>query len=121
MNTKLYETEQDGGTLTLIPHFGAGEFRYRDFHMASSSLRRDLASESVSNLVIDLSDAFYFGSEFIGMMIVFAKAVRGHGGNAVICNASEQMLEVLKTMNMSKIVPIFPTREEATQWLSEQT
>ncbi len=114
----IYETERDGGILILIPHFGAGEFRYRDFHMASSSLRRDLGSKDIKALVIDLSDAYYFGSEFIGMMIVFAKAVRSHGGQAIICNASEQMLEVLATMNMSKIVPIVETREQALQSIS---
>lgn len=115
----IYETEREGETLILIPHFGAGDFRYRDFHMASSSLRRDLGSKEIKRLVIDLTDAYYFGSEFIGMIIVFAKAVRGHGGQAIICNASEQMLEVLGTMNMSKIVPIVDTREQALQALSD--
>lgn len=119
MNTSLYETEWDGGTVVLIPHFGAGEFRYRDFHMASSSLRRDLGGKDVTGLVIDLSDAYYFGSEFIGMMIVFAKAVRGHGGKAALCHASEQMLEVLRTMNLSKIVPIYETRAEALSAVTE--
>ncbi|TWU13697.1 hypothetical protein CA54_25320 [Symmachiella macrocystis] len=114
----IYETEQNGDILILIPHFGAGEFRYRDFHMASSSMQRDLASKEIKGLLIDLSDAFYFGSEFIGMMIVFSKAVRKHGGKSVICNASSQMLEVLGTMNMSKIVPIVATREEALQTLT---
>jgi len=115
----IYETQHSGDTLIVIPHFGTGEFRYRDFHMASSSLQRDLGSKDIKGLVIDLSDAFYFGSEFIGMMIVFAKAVRKHGGKSVICNASEQMLEVLGTMNMSKIVPIVESREEALQALSD--
>jgi len=115
----LYETELNGDTMILIPHFGAGEFRYREFHMASSSLRRDLESNDIKCLVMDLSDAYYFGSEFIGMMIVFAKAVRGHGGKAVICNASEQMLEVLQTMHIAKIVPIVKTREDAMAALAE--
>ncbi len=89
--------------------------------MASSSLRRDLSDKEITKLVIDLSDAFYFGSEFIGMMIVFAKAVKSHGGRSVICSATEQMLEVLNTMNMAKLVPIFPSREEALSWLAEDS
>lgn len=110
---KLYETQLDADTMIVTPHFGMGEFRYREFHMESSSLRRDLGGPDVKNLVIDLHDANYFGSEFIGMMIMLSKAVTGKGGTAAICNASEQMLEVLKTMNMDKIVPMFSTREEA--------
>lgn len=110
---KLYETEQDGETMVVIPHFGAGEFRYREFHMASSSLRSKLGGPDIKNVLIDLCDANYFGSEFIGMMIVFSKTVRDKGGKAAICNVSEEMLEVLKTMNFVKIVPMFTTREHA--------
>ena len=110
---KLYETEQIGEVMVIVPHFGAGEFRYREFHMASSSLQSQLNGPDVKHLVIDLSDANYFGSEFIGMMLVFSKVVRTKGGQAAICHVSEQMLAVLKTMSLSKIVPIFPTREEA--------
>ncbi len=114
---KIFRVERDAETLILIPQANGFGFRYSDLQVESNVVRRLLDQTGVVNLVVDLGLLDYFGSEFIGAIIGLARHVSDVGGRAVLCNASERMLEVLETMKLAKLWPYFATREAALESL----
>ena len=74
-----------------------------------------LRVDAFKNLVIDLENLNYFGSELIGVMIRLARGVTNVGGKSAFCGATPRMLEVLEGMRLTKLWPIFGTRAEALQ------
>jgi len=76
------------------------------------NLRNLFGQDDVSNLIFDLSDAPYFGSEMIATMISFTQKSRPEQKVAV-CGASSDMQVTLKMMRVETIMPVFDTRADA--------
>jgi len=110
---KVFKIERDGSTLILIPQDNQSGFRRADLQTESNSVRRIVDEAGTVDLVVDLGQLDFFGSELIGAIIRIARHVCDCGGRAAMCNASEKMRDVLETMNLSKLWPYFATREEA--------
>ena len=53
------------------------------------------------------------GSIIISVVIKVCRKVSGKGGKAVFCNASADMLEVLQTMNLTRMWTHYLSRSEA--------
>jgi anti-anti-sigma factor len=71
------------------------------------------------NLVVDLSNMNYFGSELIGVLIRLARGVTNGNGRAAFCGPSVKMLEVLEGMRLTKLWPIFASRDDATKHVKQ--
>ena len=112
---KVLLTEQQGETLIVRPQgLGLG-FRYADLQTESNNICQRLSKSDVSHLVVDLGGLDYFGSEVIGVFIKMARDVTNRGGRVALCGASDKMREVLENMNLFRLWPHFPSREEALQ------
>ena len=112
---KILHFERENETLILVPRANGFGFRYADVQSESNAVRRVLDDPDVRSLVVDLGSLDYFGSELIGAIVALARHVSDCGGRAVMCNASEKMLDVLATMRLSKLWPYFATRAEALE------
>ncbi len=109
----VFKIERDGPTLVVIPVVDGCGFRYQQLHLEANSLQRKFDTRLFANLAVDLSQLNYFGSELIGVLIRLARSVSNNGGRAAFCGASTRMLEVLEGMRLTKLWPMFNTREEA--------
>jgi anti-anti-sigma regulatory factor len=65
------------------------------------------------NLVVDLGNCHYGGSEFIGALVSMLRDVRRRQGQCALCGATDQMRIVLKNMSLFKLWPYFETRDDA--------
>ncbi|MBT4865141.1 MAG: STAS domain-containing protein [Planctomycetaceae bacterium] len=110
---RVFNTEQLGNTLIVIPHGDGLGFRYADVQIEANQIRRTIAERSVKHLVIDLAELDYFGSEVIGVFITMAREATNRGGKAAMCNASEKMRQVLESMKLFKLWPHCDSRKEA--------
>lgn len=115
---KIFKVELLDNTLVVMPHGDGSSFRYNELHIESNAVRARLAKTDVRNLVIDLSDMEYFGSEFIGSLISMMRETKSRGGKSCFCSATPQMLQILKNMSLFKLWPYFDTRDEAITSLS---
>ena len=61
--SKVFITERDGDTLIVVPHGDGLGFRYADVQIEANNIRRIIGQPDVANLVIDLEQLDYFGSE----------------------------------------------------------
>ena len=99
----------------MIPQVEGSGFRYQQLHIEANSLQRKFEMKQFSNLVVDLSNLNYFGSELIGVLIRLARTATNGSGLAAMCGPSPKMLEVLDGMRLRKLWPIFASRDEAIE------
>lgn len=82
----------------VIPRGSLMEFRDSDIRNAYNDTYRFLDDPAITHLLIDFSRLEYFGSTFVGMLIRLAKKARQGGGEAVLCNLSDSMQQMMKTL-----------------------
>ena len=110
---KVFETEQLGNILIVIPQGAALNFTYQQVHVDSNALLAKLADKSIEHILIDLEFVEYIDSIIIGAIIRMLQKIKMSGGKAVFCNASEQMQEILKSIKIGTLWPLFESRELA--------
>jgi anti-anti-sigma factor len=115
---KIFQVNQLDKTLIVTPQGEGSAFRYQDLHLETNAVRARLTSPEIRNLIIDLSQMSYFGSEFIGALVSLLRETRTRQGKACICSASPQMLQVLQNMSLFKLWPYYETKDQATAELS---
>lgn len=112
---KIFKASQSGDTLIVVPTGDGSAFRYQDLQLEVNAIRSHLSQGKANNLIIDLNEMDYFGSEFIGALVSMAREVRNRRGKAFMCDATPQMLEVLKGMSLFKLWPYYESQNEALQ------
>jgi anti-anti-sigma regulatory factor len=115
----LFKLDADGPTLIVVPLIDGCGFRYQQLHVEANSLQRKFDTGQFVNLVVDLSNMNYFGSELIGVLIRLARGVTNGNGRAAFCGPSAKMLEVLEGMRLTKLWPIFASRDDATKHVKQ--
>lgn len=99
--------------MIVTPQGEGSAFRYQDLHMEANSIRQLMMQPGNSNLIMNLSELSYFGSEFIGSLVSVMRETRMRRGKAYFCGANEQMYQVLQNMSLFKLWPHFDTLDEA--------
>lgn len=115
---KIFQVQQIENTLVITPQGEGSAFRYQDLHLETNAVRAKLAAPEIRNLIIDLSQMSYFGSEFIGALVSLLRETRTRKGKACICSASPQMLQVLQNMSLFKLWPYYETQDQAAAELA---
>jgi anti-anti-sigma factor len=115
----VFSIEAHGDTLVVLPVVEGSGFRYQQLHIEANLLQRKLDSKLFKNLVVDLRNLSYFGSELIGVLIRLARSVTNAKGRAALCSPTPRMLEVLEAMRLAKLWPIFPERAAALKYVRE--
>ncbi|PKL37242.1 MAG: hypothetical protein CVV44_16545 [Spirochaetae bacterium HGW-Spirochaetae-1] len=64
-------------------------------------------------LLLDLHDLEYIDSSGIGVLISTAKALRKNSGDVVLANASSDVRNVFKVVNLQSFIKLFNTDGEA--------
>lgn len=119
---EVFLAERVGATLVVVPQGPALNFRYPDVHRESNELFRMMDAPDLHNVVIDLSAVDYVDSVIIGSIIRLLQKARVRRGQAVFCSASDAMQEILKSIKIGTMWPLFATRSEAlTAIASEST
>lgn len=122
----VFDFDRSENILIVVPQGDVTEVRDSDIRDAYNNTYREITQEHVKHLLIDFSQLNYFGSTFVGILIRLAKKIRLDGGEAVLCNLSDNMKGMMKTLMLLENtktdffwVP-FDTREEAVRFLHEK-
>jgi anti-anti-sigma factor len=116
---KLFTVEEGDQMIVVCPQGEGSAFRYQDLHMESNTVRGYLMRPGSRDLIVDMHNMEYCGSEFIGALVSMLRETRNRGGKGVFCSAQPQMRQVLQNMSLFKLWPHFETREAALAAISE--
>jgi len=112
---KLFRVQQISDTVVVCPQGQGNGFRYQDLHVESNVVRNHLLKTPKCNLIVDLGEMDYCGSEFIGSLVSMLRETRTRGGTALFCAANPHIHKVLDNMSLFKLWPYYASRDEALQ------
>jgi anti-anti-sigma regulatory factor len=112
------EVEHIGRTLCITPHQELF-FGYEPERQKAVALMRIMDRKRVFNVVIDCRYVPWGGEAFFDFLIHFWRRARTAGGQVVLCNCSEQLLELAKTLHLDMLIATRATRHEALTQLED--
>jgi len=116
-NTKAFEVTTQRHAVVITPLGDALSFRDIDIQREGEEIREMLLNTKALRIVVDLGHSNYFGSIMIGMINSFGQQVNELGGQMVLCNASDDMLAIMKIMKLDTIWNHYPTQAKAIKAL----
>ena len=110
---KFFKVEREQATLIVTPLGDYPGFRHHELHYEINTVLHLLDDPDVKNLVVDFGSVDMLSSTILSALLRLMRKPSLEGGQALLCNASEELQEVLQTMNLAKLWPYFSSREEA--------
>ena len=109
---KLFLFEQRKNTLVVEPQGDSVGFRSADVDKEMQQLHTLLDQDDIQNILFDLGQANYFGSSMIGMIVALSRKVEDAGGDAAVCNVSDQMAQMIEIMQLDQFLERYGSRKE---------
>ena len=78
-----------------------------------------IIAEGHNNLLIDLNELDYISSAGLRVLLVVAKRIQQNNGKVVLCSLTTNVKEVFEISGFSSIFNIFPTSDEAIQFMQD--
>ena len=115
---KVFPVEMHGNILVVLPQGDAVSFRDADVSCELNTVLEIIDQMGKVSLLVDLSSGDYYGSTIIGAINQMGMKVREAGGRVALCEASDQMLDVLRIMKLDELWMNFDTQRIALKALS---
>lgn len=115
---KVFPVSMDGNVVVVEPQGDAVSFRDSDVSGELNTVLQLLDHLGPANLLVDLSSDDYYGSTMIGAINQMGTKVHDAGGRIALCEASDQMLDVLRIMKLDELWMNFDSRKIAMKALS---
>ena len=112
-HNKVLLANQKQTTLIVTPAGDAVGFNDGDLQNELRILNSLIDGTTFKNVAVDLGAANYFGSVIIGGITSLGQKAEEVGGRLVICNASEEMQNIMCVMHLEKRWPHFDTLRAA--------
>ena len=109
----VFELDQVGDTLVLVPQANLSEFEFDLIEVAGGEVLKRLDNVQAKNVVIDFHRTDYYGSTAIGFFVKIWKRVRKAGGHMAFCNVSAHEQQILELTKLDTLWDVCGTREEA--------
>ena len=97
-----------------------GEIDHRYAIRIRNEADKKIVTYPDNDFVIDLTGVTFMDSSGIGVIIGRYKLVTSFGSNVKIVSSNETLGKILSMSGIEKIIPIFSTLEEATNYGKEQ-
>ncbi len=92
-----------------------------ELDMFTAPLLRDVllgvSGDGGNFLAVVMSGVAFLDSSGLGVLIGAAKRANAGGGGLCIAGARDNVLKVLRITGLTRVMPAFPTLEEAFDWL----
>jgi anti-anti-sigma factor len=115
----VFRVDAVATTLIVAPLTDHVHQSHADVQRELRLLERQIAQIPGTNVVIDLGQIEYAGSEVIGLVVSVCKQACDRGGKAAICNAEYRMQHVLGTMHLFDLWPYFETQQAALRFIEK--
>ncbi len=106
----LFQMEREGDTLVVIPLVDLSELAFQEIEAGGRGLLELLDHTSVKNVIMDFYMTDYYGSSALGFFVKLWKRVSRCNGRMAFCNVSDYEKEILQTMRLDQLWPIYLSR-----------
>lgn len=117
-NFEIFAVELCAPNLIVVPQGSTLQFLYSNVQIESNKILSLLNSPEIKNVIIDLTKVDYLDSIIISSMIRLLQHARQTGGQAIFCNACENMQKILKNIKLGTLWPLFESREDAIDYIA---
>ena len=115
--TPVFLVERQGEILIVAPSRDAMGLVESNLRTELNALHELVEGQEIRHLVVDLGSSSFFDSLILGAVTVLGQRVRDRGGKAVLCNAHEEMYEVLQIIRFDTILPYFRSPSAALDFV----
>lgn len=112
---KVFKVERAGNVLIVLPQGPALQFQHNEVHLETNALHRCLDEPAMQNVIVDMGSVDYVDSVIISSILRCLTKCKQKRGKSAFCQASDNMRELLKCIQIGKLWPSFATRDEAIQ------
>ncbi len=113
-----FKLEWHGNVVVVTPASNVESMRWDLIEQAAEVVMSPLARQEVPMVIFDLSDASYFGSVFLALLLRCHKYVKSRGGELVLAGASRMATELLRVTALDTLWAIYDNKEEAIEALA---
>ena len=97
----------------LVIRLDTDGFRYPDLQQEANRVTGHIHSTRPTHVVIDLAGVLHMNSITISVIVRVAREAGACGANVSLCNGAESVLEILRTMNLTRLWPHYESFEAA--------
>ena len=112
---EIFKVELCGPNLIVIPQGSTLHFLYSNVQIESNKVLKLFSTPELKNVIIDLFKVDHLDSIIISSIIRLLQQAKQAGGQAVFCNACENIQNLLQCIKVGTYWPLFETREAAIQ------
>ncbi|MBC7247979.1 MAG: STAS domain-containing protein [Actinobacteria bacterium] len=107
----IWETEEREGGAKVVVHLDGvvDSTNVEDFFALINSLLK----RPVCRIVLDMENTSYLSSGGLSVIVDAYKKAEKAGGSLVIARASETIADLFEVVQIGKIIPFYPTVEDA--------
>ena len=117
--SQVFQTETEGSTLIVTTLENVSNLMGNEIGVEIDRLLQQFRQGGLTNVVVDLGKAEYFGSYMLEVMNRLWRQVRGKRGRMSVCNASDFGKEVLHVTRLDTLWPVCDARDEAIRVVSQ--
>ncbi|MCA9020007.1 MAG: STAS domain-containing protein [Planctomycetaceae bacterium] len=112
---EIFKVELCAPNLIVIPQGSTLHFLYSNVQIESNKVIKLFSRPELKNVIIDLYRVDHLDSIIISSIIRLLQQAKQTGGQAVFCNACENMQNILECIKIGTYWPLFNSREAALQ------
>jgi len=109
LNTKTFDVSTQQGVLVITPNGDSLSYRDIDIQREGTEIKDYILKTGTKEVVVDMGRSNYFGSLMLGVINSIGQSARKNNGHMVICNASDEMRNILAVMKLDTLWPLLPT------------
>ena len=113
LNTRTFDTSLQQDVLVVTPNGDSLSYRDIDIQREGAEIKDYILKTGTKQVVVDMGRSNYFGSLMIGVINSIGQSARQNNGHMAICNASEEMRNILDVMKLDTLWPLLPTLPDA--------
>ena len=107
-------TEREGGALIAKADGRVDGANALEFHEALEAA----ISPDDQTMVLDFGGISYISSAGLRVVLLVAKTLQKQNAKMAVCSLSEPIREIFEISGFDKIIPVYPSRQEALAGLS---
>lgn len=120
MNQDVFEITRDGNTLLITPRVNLAGIILDTLTSQMQRLYSAVDEDDVSQVIVDMRNTSYFGSDFIGVLLKIWRRIRSRDGGFALCNMTEGENDILSICELDKLWKIYPTLADAQAALARR-